>query len=488
MAIKNASHGEKKSYSSSKDKNKHPPTKVVIRRLPPDMALDSFVDQVSPLPDHDYLGFVPADPGLAPHAFSRAYINFSNMDDIITFRDRFDGYVFVDKQGFEYPAVVEFAPYQRTPRRRSRKPDAKSGTIFEDADYKAFLAACEQEQSEPAAPSWEQTLEEIEKRHAELREANVVTPLVTYVCKRRAEKKEERRRRELERRKEEARRAREKLLARDKRDSREKTRYDTKETSKPASREEEKDRRRDDVPTTKKYEKYDDKQKDKYTKEYTRDKQTKEAFRPDRDDKLRRKEKDDRRKDGARERPAHKEARWKDEAPEKGRREEKSRTFSREERKKDVDWEEKKKRTEKKARTSESSSEISTASARDRQAEVKDAGSERSAETRAGGDTAQPAKSGAVKRDTPDAKKERKEARAERTKTGLKNKDRPSLAIYRPGMGKYSSRRLRERDTESPSSSVGGDEAAEEPPAPARDRPAPLPRTLVFRRSRTSNE
>ncbi|KAF0306034.1 Regulator of nonsense transcripts 3A [Amphibalanus amphitrite] len=398
---------------------------VVIRRLPPDMALDSFVDQVSPLPDHDYLGFVPADPGLAPHAFSRAYINFSNMDDIITFRDRFDGYVFVDKQGacrgFEYPAVVEFAPYQRTPRRRSRKPDAKSGTIFEDADYKAFLAACEQEQSEPAAPSWEQTLEEIEKRHAELREANVVTPLVTYVCKRRAEKKEERRRRELERRKEEARRAREKLLARDKRDSREKTRYDTKETSKPASREEEKDRRRDDVPTTKKYEKYDDKQKDKYSKEYTRDKQTKEAYRTDRDDKLRRKEKDDRRKEDARERPAHKEARWKDEAPEKGRREEKSRTFSREERKKGC---------------------------------------------RLGGEEEEDREEG----------------------THFRIQDRPSLAIYRPGMGKYSSRRLRERDTESPSSSVGGDEAAEEPPAPARDRPAPLPRTLVFRRSRTANE
>ena len=63
------------------------------------MVLDSFVEQVSPLPDHDYLGFVPADPGLAPHAFSRAYINFSKLDDIITFRDRFDGYVFVDKQG-----------------------------------------------------------------------------------------------------------------------------------------------------------------------------------------------------------------------------------------------------------------------------------------------------------------------------------------------------------------------------------------------------
>ena len=72
---------------------------MVIRRLPPDMAADTFTEQVSPLPSHDYLCFVPADPALAPHAFSRAYINFLHLDDILTFRDRFDGYVFVDKQG-----------------------------------------------------------------------------------------------------------------------------------------------------------------------------------------------------------------------------------------------------------------------------------------------------------------------------------------------------------------------------------------------------
>ena len=63
------------------------------------MAADTFTEQVSPLPSHDYLCFVPADPTLAPHAFSRAYIHFLHLDDILTFRDRFDGYVFVDKQG-----------------------------------------------------------------------------------------------------------------------------------------------------------------------------------------------------------------------------------------------------------------------------------------------------------------------------------------------------------------------------------------------------
>lgn len=31
--------------------------------------------------------------------FSRAYINFKNQEDIVLFRDRFDGYVFVDHKG-----------------------------------------------------------------------------------------------------------------------------------------------------------------------------------------------------------------------------------------------------------------------------------------------------------------------------------------------------------------------------------------------------
>lgn len=34
-----------------------------------------------------------------PISFSRAYINFKNRDDIIKFRDQFDGYCFVDSRG-----------------------------------------------------------------------------------------------------------------------------------------------------------------------------------------------------------------------------------------------------------------------------------------------------------------------------------------------------------------------------------------------------
>ena len=36
---------------------------------------------------------------LGGNSFSRAYINFAHVDDIINFRERFDGYVFVDAKG-----------------------------------------------------------------------------------------------------------------------------------------------------------------------------------------------------------------------------------------------------------------------------------------------------------------------------------------------------------------------------------------------------
>ncbi len=36
---------------------------------------------------------------LYPHLFSRAYINFKTPEDILLFRDRFDGYVFIDNKG-----------------------------------------------------------------------------------------------------------------------------------------------------------------------------------------------------------------------------------------------------------------------------------------------------------------------------------------------------------------------------------------------------
>lgn len=66
------------------------------------MTEDEFLQQVAPLPDHDYFYFIPADWTLGQHASGRAYINFCRQEDIFIFKDKFDGYVFVDQRGIEF--------------------------------------------------------------------------------------------------------------------------------------------------------------------------------------------------------------------------------------------------------------------------------------------------------------------------------------------------------------------------------------------------
>ncbi|XP_030055424.1 regulator of nonsense transcripts 3A [Microcaecilia unicolor] len=199
---------------SPREQEQHPPckgkeekraalTKVVIRRLPPTITKKQLEEQLQPLPSHDYFEFCTADPSLYPHLFSRAYINFRNPDDIILFRDRFDGYVFIDNKGQEYPAVVEFAPFQKFSKKKLKKKDAKAGSIEEDPEYRKFLESyCVDEEKICANP--ETLLGEIEAKTRELI-ARRTTPLLEYIKNRklekqriREEKREERRRRELE--------------------------------------------------------------------------------------------------------------------------------------------------------------------------------------------------------------------------------------------------------------------------------------------------
>ncbi|XP_006851618.1 PREDICTED: regulator of nonsense transcripts 3A [Chrysochloris asiatica] len=177
--------------------------KVVIRRLPPSLTKEQLEEQLRPLPAHDYFEFCTADLSLYPHLYSRAYINFRNPDDILLFRDRFDGFVFIDSKGLEYPAVVEFAPFQKISKKKLKKKDAKTGSIEDDLDYKKFLEAyCVEEEKIVASP--ESLLGEIEAKTRELI-ARRTTPLLEYIKNRklekqriREEKREERRRRELE--------------------------------------------------------------------------------------------------------------------------------------------------------------------------------------------------------------------------------------------------------------------------------------------------
>ncbi|XP_033032980.1 regulator of nonsense transcripts 3A isoform X2 [Trachypithecus francoisi] len=159
-------------------------SKVVIRRLPPGLTKEQLEEQLRPLPAHDYFEFFAADLSLYPHLYSRAYINFRNPDDILLFRDRFDGYIFLDSK---------------------------------DPEYKKFLETyCVEEEKSSANP--ETLLGEMEAKTRELI-ARRTTPLLEYIKNRklekqriREEKREERRRRELEKkrlREEEKRRRRE---------------------------------------------------------------------------------------------------------------------------------------------------------------------------------------------------------------------------------------------------------------------------------------
>ncbi|XP_044143906.1 regulator of nonsense transcripts 3A [Bufo gargarizans] len=178
-------------------------SKVVIRRLPPSISKEQLEEQLHPLPAYDYFEFCSADPSLYPHLFSRAYINFRNPDDIILFRDRFDGFIFIDSKGQEYPAVVEFAPFQKISKKKLKKRDTKAGSIADDLEYKKFLENyCAEEEKICANP--ETLLGEIEAKTKELI-ARRTTPLLEFIKNRklekqriREEKREERRRRELE--------------------------------------------------------------------------------------------------------------------------------------------------------------------------------------------------------------------------------------------------------------------------------------------------
>ncbi|KAJ0002832.1 hypothetical protein NQD34_007981 [Periophthalmus magnuspinnatus] len=187
--------GEKSERSKEK---KETMTKIIIRRLPPTITKEELEEQLQPLPEVDYMEFFSNDTSLYPHLFARAYINFKNQEDIVLFRDRFDGYVFIDGKGQEYPAIVEFAPFQKTAKKRTKKKDAKCGTIIEDPDYKKFLEYYNGN-DEKLISTPETLLEEIEAKSKELvyRELNIIIKSIKQRL--REEKKEERRRRELER-------------------------------------------------------------------------------------------------------------------------------------------------------------------------------------------------------------------------------------------------------------------------------------------------
>ncbi len=104
--------------------------------------------------------------------FSRAYINFLNQEDIFTFQDKFDGYVFLDQKGSEFPAVVEFAPYQKISKpidpQAVNKEESRINTIESDPQFIEFLKKLENPE-EIVLQSAESYLEQLEQKERELK-------------------------------------------------------------------------------------------------------------------------------------------------------------------------------------------------------------------------------------------------------------------------------------------------------------------------------
>ena len=158
-------------------------TKVVIRHLPCQLTEERLHEELTPLPSLDYMYFVQGNASYNQFGYSRLYINFTDENDIVPFKEKWDGYLFEDDAGCKMHAVVEFAPFQRVPRKNRRKPDPKCGTIEADPEFVAFSEAYEQD-VEPL-PSIDKTTYMLEEPKAASKET---TALIEYL----KDKKEQR--------------------------------------------------------------------------------------------------------------------------------------------------------------------------------------------------------------------------------------------------------------------------------------------------------
>ncbi|CAF1420071.1 unnamed protein product [Rotaria magnacalcarata] len=198
--VDGASIGAKQQSSvNNRSFNDQNQTKIVLRRLPPTLTSEQFLEIVSPLPDHDYYRFCKADLSLGQqYAFSRAYLNISNRQDLIVFTEKFQGYVFVDKNGNEYICSVEYAPNQCRPKSEQQlRKDPKMNSIEQDPEYQTFVTNMNAPPSATEAlPNAEIMLEEIEKKQREIQDNKnksgaTTTPLLEFLKRKREERKQE---------------------------------------------------------------------------------------------------------------------------------------------------------------------------------------------------------------------------------------------------------------------------------------------------------
>ncbi|KAH8309190.1 hypothetical protein KR059_006740 [Drosophila kikkawai] len=174
--------------------------KIVMRHLPPTMTETEFLDQVGPLPENDAYYYCPADWSLGHEATCRAYIDMSMKDpeEVLQFRDRFDGYVFVDTRGVEYVAIVEYAPFQSFLKNRARNDEGKVNTIESESHYQEFMQRLADEREEASRLGDVKIDFNFERRADEKVKS---TPLLQYLANKKEKRREEARKRNEEKRK-----------------------------------------------------------------------------------------------------------------------------------------------------------------------------------------------------------------------------------------------------------------------------------------------
>ena len=59
---------------------------------------------------------------------ARAYLNFADPMHVYDFKAAFDGHVFVNERGAQFRCVVEYAPYQKVPKKINKR-DPREGTL-----------------------------------------------------------------------------------------------------------------------------------------------------------------------------------------------------------------------------------------------------------------------------------------------------------------------------------------------------------------------
>lgn len=118
--------------------------KILVRKLPPAMTEDEFKTHTAEWIDFDnieYFSFVKGKVSEDRAKASRhagSSIKFKSQEQIVALREGIEGRIFTDSRGNQARPQVEFAPFQKIPKKTTKR-DARQGTIDQDPEYIAFL-------------------------------------------------------------------------------------------------------------------------------------------------------------------------------------------------------------------------------------------------------------------------------------------------------------------------------------------------------------